>query len=321
MQGGFMTFWVLAALAAVGGQRLVAVDAPVTDVTVFSDRARVTRTATVELDGTRAVTLPPLPDTVDASSLQVQAEGATVLRVDLSPLRPEQMPQDQARALLKKLSGLDDEISKLSAQARAYRLHANTERRVVPVTPQINPLGSNPKLASAGWEQAMAFLAAQTAEAQAKARALDDQVKTLGEARAKVADEARLAGGAARHGGWQVTPTLEGHGRAKVKITYLAGPARWIPSYDLQLEPETGKVRVAFSGQVSQETTEDWTHAQLLLSTALPDHAAQMPKLATWKIGEQDRFIPTPVAQPPQVLTVRSPLPPVPSVDTAARWR
>ena len=311
-----MTVWVLAALSA-----LAAVDAPVTEVTVFSDRARVTRTATVQLEGTRAVELPPLPDTVDASSLQVQAEGATVVRVDLSPLRPEQMPQDQARALLKKLYALDDQISKLSAQAQAYRVHATTQRRVVPITPQELPLRTPPKLASEGWEQAMTFLSSQNAEAQAKARALDDQVKALGDARAKLAEEARLAGGAVRHGGWKVVPTLEGHGRAKVKVTYLAGPARWIPSYDLQLEPDTGKVRVAFSGQVSQETTEDWTHAQLRLSTAVPDHAAQMPKLATWKIGEQDRFIPTPVAQPAQVLPIRSPPPPIPTVDLAAVWR
>jgi hypothetical protein len=72
---------------------------------------------------------------------------------------------------------------------------------------------------------------------------------------------------------------------------------------------------------VSQETTEDWTDARLRLSTAVPDQAVQLPRLATWKIGERDRFIPTPVAQPPQVVPVRAPPPPVPQVDTAALWR
>lgn len=311
-----MTFWIMAALSA-----LAAVDAPVTEVTVFSDRARVTRTATVALDGTKALELPPLPDTVDAASLQVEAQGATVVRVDLSPLRPEEMPKDQARAFLEKLSALDDRITLLSAQAQAYREEAQAQERIAPVVPQAEPLRPQPRLESAGWAQAMAFLSSREAEAQQKARALDEKVKALNKERDRLAQEARLAGGTARHGGWKVVPTLEGHGPATVKITYLAGPARWIPSYDLQLDPSTGKVRVAFSGQVSQETTEDWTDARLRLSTAVPDQAVQMPRLATWKIGERDRFIPTPVAQPPQVVPVRQPPPPIAEVDTAVLWR
>lgn len=311
-----MTVWVLAALSA-----LAAVDAPVTEVTVFSDRARVTRTAAVTLDGTKALELPPLPDTVDAASLQVEATGAKVVRVDLSPLRPEELPRDQARAFLEKLSALDDRITLLSAQAQAYREEAQAQERVAPTVPQAEPLRPQPHLESTGWGQAMAFLSTREAKAQEKARALDAQVQDLKKERDRVAEEARLAGGTARHGGWKVVPTLEGHGRATVKVTYLAGPARWIPSYDLQLDPSTGKVRVAFSGQVSQETTEDWTDARLRLSTAVPDRAVELPRLSTWKIGERDRFIPTPVARPPQVVPVRQPPPPIAQVDTAALWR
>jgi hypothetical protein len=311
-----MNACVLAALSV-----LAAIDAPVTDVTVFSDRARVTRTATVELSGTRTLELAPLPDTIDASSLRVEADGARVVRVDLAPLLPQQMSGDQARTFLEQLAALDDRLALLSAQAQAYREEASAAQAIAPATPQAEPLRPLPRLDSSGWAQALTFISTRASKAEAAARDLDAQMKTLARKRQALAEQAQLAGGATRHGGWKVTPTLDGTGHATVRVTYLAGPARWTPSYDLQLQTDTGQVRVSFSGQVSQETTEDWSDALLTLSTAVPGTAVRMPELATWKIGEQDRFIPTPIAAPPQVVPMPPPPPPPPRVDIAELWR
>ncbi|HEY0093401.1 MAG TPA: mucoidy inhibitor MuiA family protein [Archangium sp.] len=70
--------------------------------------------------------------------------------------------------------------------------------------------------------------------------------------------------------------------------------ARWFPAYELRLEPEANRVQVAFSGRVSQQTGEDWEDAALTLSTAIPATATTAPELPTWKIGQRERFIPTP---------------------------
>jgi hypothetical protein len=102
-----------------------------------------------------------------------------------------------------------------------------------------------------------------------------------------------------------VTATVTGKGRAALQLSYLVAGARWYPSYDIQLEPASGKVQVAFAGLVSQETGEDWERAHITLSTAIPATTAAFPKLYTWKIGEKERFIPKPS---PHV----EPLPPVP---------
>ncbi|HYO66203.1 MAG TPA: mucoidy inhibitor MuiA family protein, partial [Archangium sp.] len=77
---------------------------------------------------------------------------------------------------------------------------------------------------------------------------------------------------------------------------YVTTGARWFPAYELRLEPEANRVQVAFSGRVSQQTGEDWEDAALTLSTALPATATLAPELATWKIGQRERFIPTPAS-------------------------
>ena len=49
----------------------LAVKAAVSQVTIFSDRARVVRGGDVAVDGRTAVELPLLPDSVDATSIRV----------------------------------------------------------------------------------------------------------------------------------------------------------------------------------------------------------------------------------------------------------
>ena len=57
--------------------------APVTAVTVYSDRARVTRTATVVVSGRQRVELPLLGADVDAGSVRLESADAEVQTVDL----------------------------------------------------------------------------------------------------------------------------------------------------------------------------------------------------------------------------------------------
>lgn len=101
--------------------------------------------------------------------------------------------------------------------------------------------------------------------------------------------------------------TLTGSGTAVIDLGYMVSGARWRPTYDLQLQPSQNRVEVSLAGLVSQESGEDWTDARLTLSTAIPATATQLPKLLTWKLGERERFIPTPQPQ-------REYVPPAPRV-------
>ncbi len=74
--------------------------------------------------------------------------------------------------------------------------------------------------------------------------------------------------------------------------------AGWKPLYDVQLDPASSVVRLALAGLVTQTTGEDWTDASLVLSTAVPATSRTFPEIPVWKIGERDRFIPTPRPHP-----------------------
>lgn len=270
------------------------VDAPVTQVTVFTNQARVVRSAQVSLSGAQAVEFPPLRDTADVSSIRVEATGAEVARVDIERIAPEKLRTDEAKKLLAELDKVDLELDRLGQERAALSAQRDALSRLAPAVPQGDPLKAPPKLNSGGWAQGAQFSAEQLGKVQGRLREGERATKKLTEQRAKLLDEARKLGNPQTTSGWKVVAEVRGNGPATLTMTYLVHQAQWTPTWDLQLQPDTNTVSVALAGLVSQSSGEDWANATLHLSTAIPSHAVKVPKLASWKIGVADRFIPTP---------------------------
>jgi hypothetical protein len=288
---------------------------PVTDVTVFSDRARVTRSGALAVSGDKKLELAVLVDTVDASSVNVEVSGAELLAVELNRLEDEQLPVGEARALLTQLEENGDALAKVQRETAALEAEATALNALAPQVPQGDPLKPAPKLSPSGWTAAVTFAADQLGRAQTRARELHLKQQDLEDKRAELVKKAQLLGGAQRRTGLRVVASVRGSGQARFAVTYMALRARWYPSYDVQLQPDTGKVQVSFAGLVSQETGEDWSDAALTLSTAVPSQSAEFPRLLTWKIGAKERFIPTPSPASEQV----QPPPPLPPLIPVAR--
>lgn len=293
------------------GALATALDAPITSVTVYSDQARVVRTAQLTLTGSQRVELPLLRGPVEASSVRVEAEGAEVARVDLRTVSPETLLATEARKVLDTLDKLEDQLSRTRSEREACSAQLAALqglRPQPPPEPSDRDKAPPPRLDPSGWSAASAFLIDTLSKLQGKLRELDVRLQELGQERERLLQEASRLGGAPRSPGLEVAPTLSGSGPVKLTLTYVTRSARWYPRYELQLAPETNRVQVSFFGLVSQESGEDWQDTALTLSTAIPTTATALPKLATWKIGQRERFIPTPAP----LVRPASPPPPLP---------
>lgn len=272
---------------------LAAVDAPVTDVTVYSDRARVVRAAHLSVNGSSTVELPLLLDGVDTSTIRVESTGAEVRRVELERVPAGEIPLDEGRKLLGEIESVTDDLRHARVERETLQQQISVAQRLTPQTPPSDPLKAPVKLDPSDWAIASKFGDEYVARLESREREPDKRIRQLERKQQELAERARLLG-AGRRSGWRVRAFLEGSGATTVTMTYQIAPASWLPSYDVQLVPEKGEVKLSFSGLVSQATGEDWSDAQLTLSTAVPATSTQFPKLATWKIGQRDRFIPTP---------------------------
>lgn len=73
-------------------------------------------------------------------------------------------------------------------------------------------------------------------------------------------------------------------GARAVQLSYLVNEADWSPQYNLKAEPDKKNVRIEYNAIVHQSSGEDWTNAELALSTAVPALVASPPALEPMKI-------------------------------------
>ncbi len=277
------------------------IDAPVTDVTVFTDRARVRRTALVVSTGVTRVEFPTLPQSVEVESIRVESTNAEIKRVDIERVSPQSMQTDEAKRQLDDLERLDADIDRLNRERSAMIAHQNAFKRLVPVAAVGEPFKPVPRLNSSGWSKASRFASEQLATLQPKLRSAEAKARVLSEQRARQVEALRKLGQLDPTPGFRVVAEISGSASAALQLSYVVRNARWTPTWDVQFDPSSSTVALLLSGVVSQTTSEDWRSTNMTLSTAVPFSASQAPKLLTWKIGVSDRFIPTPTPVNPSI--------------------
>jgi hypothetical protein len=164
----------LLAWLVAGPATVPTVDAPVTSVTVYSYRAQVTRTAALTLSGRTAVAFPLLPTVASAASIRLEAVGAEVETIAIAPVTEDELPVDEARALLDALDKLDRQIALGEAEHQTLIEIHDAADDLVPVAPEVGAHAPAPRLDPSGWTGAMGFLSASirpTSPATARRRA------------------------------------------------------------------------------------------------------------------------------------------------------
>ncbi len=83
----------------------------------------------------------------------------------------------------------------------------------------------------------------------------------------------------------QVDLEVDKGGKVELVLEYSVPGAGWAPAYNARLDPKTSEVELDVYGVVQQRTAEDWTNAEILLSTANPAAPATVDGLMPWTLG------------------------------------
>jgi uncharacterized protein (TIGR02231 family) len=323
--------------ANVAAVNTVEIEAPIVAVTVYADRARVTRRGAATLPaGQHRVRIAPLPLSLRRDSLRVGGSGpATVLGVDVATRHLPRATEERAAELQRRRRARTDELAELAdadgvEQQRGQFLARLAERA-----------GGTYARALAAGDAAPADVAAfadavagQLTDGRARQRELARRRAEVTEELAAIDREIETVTG--QRGTDQLTAEVtvavdsdagdgdaSGGGELELELTYLVDGAGWQPSYDLRLVDET--VTLTWFGMVSQRTGEDWPECELQLSTARPAVAAVVPELSPWYLDRE-----RPVPPPPPMVAAAMPVggppaapggPPPQSVSGAARRR
>ena len=270
------------------------VESRITAVTVYTDRAVVTRSATTELTGgTVELVFVNLPESLNDQSMQVSGRGtaqATILDVsakqtyvDFTPNARVKELEDQLKALLLQVRGLDDRKGVLDAQSSMLsKMEASL---FAPPTKDV------PRADLSQFTSAMAYLTEQRSKIIAETATLDTQREALAQKISTVEqqlNELRGAGGRA-YKTITVRVSAVQAGRLEVALSYTVPNASWWPSYDARVLSGERAVALSYFGVIRQNTGEEWNDVALTLSTARPGLGGAAPVVEPWQL---DVFLP-----------------------------
>jgi uncharacterized protein (TIGR02231 family) len=271
-------------------------------VTVYSDRALVSRSGTVQVGGgARVYAYRHLPGWVDEGSVRIAASGARILdvRVVRSYLaHSTEQTYVTAEASLRELSGrlaaLDDESTVLDAQAKqiedikAFSLERlNHDTLVADSAPT-----SAGRAGSVGVETYSAvvdFIGQKLRDVARGRRSVKTERERLTpavEAAKKRVEDLRAL---AKLEETTVLVTLAGSGpgQADLQLTYMLPGATWEATHEFRAtDGDPAHVEVTSYAVVTQASGEDWDGAELSFSTQSSTAAVKIPELEALTLGD-----------------------------------
>jgi uncharacterized protein (TIGR02231 family) len=273
-------------------------------VTVYPDRALVTREAKVQIPaGTATFVVKDLPSGVLADSVRARLGDGTPARlrgIEVKTYPVAKVVGERAKVLEADLEKLRDQV-----QAVKDRLAAIATRREFILS--IKAAAAQDASAAVLKEKprtedlkgTASFIEESLLEIADKSRQAERDKRGLVEAMRLANDElARLTGGEPliKHA---ATVTLESPqaSAAVLEISYVIVGTGWVPFYDLHASVERAEATVQYYGQILQATGEDWNQVELSLSTANPARSAKMPDLHPLAVGSVGAKGDAPAAQ------------------------
>lgn len=266
----------------------VTADGQISAVTVFGDRAEVTRSAKVELKpGSQQVRFKGIPEALFRDSLQLKTAGPLILQdIRLDTVYLDEVADATARKLhdeMELLLGQRREVSlataRIDKQAKALEsIWSGLTSRGEGVAPVMDP---------AQWSVMLDFQSKRLAELDEKRLALEMRASELSRQISELQEKINQYQASGKRTRTDVIAVLESQsaGEFPLALTYQTRGARWAPNYQIRADSKDDTVQVSYRAEVVQNTGEDWSDVALSLSTAQPHIEGQAPELEPWWVS------------------------------------
>lgn len=269
------------------------VDTHIVEVTVYTDRARVTRAGAFAANkGRQQVALEDLPDGLTDSSVSVDLSGARLLSVQVDRVFGRQTSDTNAQTLLDKQEEMQKQLQAIDDVLQTLH-NEESFLRSIEVEPQENDEGIEQPipLEPQSWKVTLDFvsesLVAVRERISKQNRLRTEHIRQMQALNVEIEKVHSYESEARKR--VLIEMTSEAGGNVDVKVTYAINGPHWRPSYDVRVDA-SGKVEIATYAVVAQRTGEDWRNIALGFSTSSPQVGAELPELLVWRLGDQSQY-------------------------------
>jgi len=269
-------------------------DSKVSTVTVYTDRAQVTRTATIQCSaGEHTCVFEDLPETIEEKSIQINGHGGAILKnVSFNKVYFTETPNVDAHKLQLELQQIMDEIGEMDdrinqidreitfVEAITHKLTAESEETS---TSQLEP---------EKWINMVDFYRTKMSSLDKETRDTTKIKRELDKKRNKLQRQIS-AGGVQNKIRNQVEIVIEcaEEGEQCLEFSYIVFGAHWYPYYDLRVSSDDMQMELGYNALITQNTSESWDEVDIQLSTAQANVNGRQPEMIPWRLEE---YIPYP---------------------------
>jgi uncharacterized protein (TIGR02231 family) len=261
----------------------------ITSVTVYSDRAQVTRTVSEKLPaGDQRLIFDNLPMGLEPGSIQVNGMGAAELSdVKTSIERFAEIPDKDRKAFFTEKTMLEDQIAELDGKIRQAKNEKgfldNITKKLTGVTDK-TPAG---ELDPEKWVKMVDFYRNRNIALDKESRDTEIAKRDVKARLEKVTRQIEDIGSGEQKTRYQVEVLvrMKEAGELSLRLSYLVHGPSWQPIYDLRASTREKKMNLTYNAVIRQSTTESWDDVAVELSTAQPRIGGQQPELSPWYLN------------------------------------
>lgn len=280
---------LLTSAAVMGSPVAKEVESKISAVTVYSDRALVTRTNCLTLQpGKYELLFKDLPAGILGDSIYATGKGsarAKILGLDIKRTFLEKPREEKIKKLEEEIQGLKDQDKALQDKIEISKTQDEFLKSIKVQMPEdISKKMLIQKPTVSDWRAILKFLntnltknAQERLDAKVQRRKLKVKIVRLEKELRKIRGHRAL-----EEKSVLVTVEVTRMGILDLELSYVILGARWYPLYDARGQVASKEVELTYYGVVSQKTGEDWERVNLTLSTARPVVGARHPEPFPW---------------------------------------
>ncbi len=258
-------------------------NADITNVTLYRNRAAITRTSTLELDaGGHAIFFRDIPVTAFLSSVQARvSDNASLLSVDTSSQPIVADNSKLVAELIAEIEEVEFQLASNNSQSEAIQLQIEMLKTLI-------GKATNDKESPVDIEEFDAQLAfigkrmeglSENISANAKEKQdLKDVLDNLKQRKRNISADNKYQTDAIVDIGVARASTVE------IQLTYLVNNATWSPVYSIRANAQGNVITIDYDAELSQKTGENWNDVSLTLSTAQPQQSTTPPMPRPWYV-------------------------------------
>jgi uncharacterized protein (TIGR02231 family) len=280
-------------------------DTQITAVTVYTDRALITRRGVINLTGVETtLAIAHLPTTLDLQSVRVSGKGSVAVKLEGVTIERQYTTEpvvDRIAHLTTEIERLETNQRRFQAQLDSITLQSNFVEGLRQKTEESFSRGlARQQIGLEDTLNLLNFIGTKHTEYAYAIEDIRSQLRVIDRDIAALRSQRERIQYPQSQENFQINVAIEpgGAGEFQLELNYVVSRASWIPLYDLRVHSIHSNITLSYLAEITQTTGEDWSNVNLILSTAKPGLGTLPPKLNPWYID-----VPT---QPPVLTRLRA---------------